>query len=88
MGSVGDIACDMTNVDGLFATEDAAAGTVVLSQRALGDSDVPHIELSLTPNCELLETEDGDTVLVTTRAVAAGEWLTLAKDDDDEEEEE
>jgi hypothetical protein len=80
----------MTNVDGLFATDDVVMGTVVLSQRALGDGDVPHIELSLTPNCELVETDDGDTVLVTTRDVAAGEWFTLASEegDDDEEEEE
>jgi hypothetical protein len=71
--------CDMANVDGLFATDDVAAGTVILSEHDVGAEGL-EIELDDDPNCELVETDDGDTLMVSVRDIAVGEWFTLAKD--------
>eukprot|EP00038_Savillea_parva_P013512 m.8459 g.8459 ORF g.8459 m.8459 type:complete len:372 (-) comp2540_c0_seq1:233-1348(-) len=75
--------CDMTNVDGLFATNDVLCGTVIVSEEDALAAGL-EIEVSDDPNCEVVELDDGSTVLVSVRDIAAGEWFTVAKGDDDD----
>jgi U3 small nucleolar RNA-associated protein 6 len=81
----------MTNVDGLYATEDIEAGTIVFTEK-----DMPDCELhrsSTNPNCEVVELEDGTGAIAALRNIQAGEFFCIAEsdddgDDDDNEEEE
>lgn len=76
----------MTNVDGLYATNDIAAGTILFRE-----TDMPDCELHRSkdnPNCELVELEDGTGAVVSLRMIAAGEFFCIAESDDDEDEEE
>ena len=75
---------DMTNVDGLYATEDLEAGTILFREH-----DMPDCELHRSknnPNCEVVELEDGSGAVVSCRPIAAGEFFCIAEDDDDDEE--
>jgi U3 small nucleolar RNA-associated protein 6 len=74
---------NMTNVDGLYATEDIEAGTILFHEH-----DMPDCELHRSkenPNCELVELEDGSGAVVSCRSIAAGEFFCIAESDDDED---
>jgi len=76
---------NMTNVDGLYATEDIEAGTILFREH-----DMPECELHRSkdnPNCEVVELEDGSGAVVSCRPIAAGEFFCIAEDDDSDEEE-
>jgi hypothetical protein len=77
----------MTNADdGLYATDDIAAGTIIFRE-----SDMPDCELhrsSESPNCEVAELEDGTDAVVSSRAIVAGEFFCIAESDDEDDEEE
>jgi U3 small nucleolar RNA-associated protein 6 len=73
----------MTNVDGLYATEDIEAGTVVFTE-----TDMPDCELhrsSTNPNCEVIELEDGTGAIAALRNIQAGEFFCIAESDDDDD---
>lgn len=75
----------MTNVDGLYATEDMEAGTIVFTEK-----DMPDCELhrsSTNPNCEVIQLEDGTGAIASLRAIQAGEFFCIAESDDDDDEE-
>ena len=75
----------MTNVDGLYATDDIEAGTVIFRE-----DDMPDCELHRSKenyNCEIAELEDGVQAVVSTRNIAAGEFFCIAESDDEDEEE-
>uniref|UniRef100_A0A7S4VL84 Uncharacterized protein n=1 Tax=Alexandrium monilatum TaxID=311494 RepID=A0A7S4VL84_9DINO len=73
-------ACDMTNVDGHFATRNIPRGTVVFSEE-----DAPDLELPRKPdaNLALAEGPDGGLLVVAMRRIAAGEWFSLAESEDE-----
>ena len=75
---------DLTNVDGPYAISPIEAG--VLLFRA---SENPDLQLgrSTEPNCELVETEDGELVVLSIRSIAEGEFFCIAHSDDEEDEE-
>lgn len=74
---------DMTNVDALFAVEDIEAGTLLFKA-----DENPDLELgrSNEPNCEVVELQDGTLAIVTTRAIASGEFFTVEHSEEEEEE--
>ena len=75
---------DMTNIEGLYASEDMEKDVIILTE-----NDFPECELlrSAEPNCEVVEI-DGEMALVSKRAIMMGEWLSVAHSDDEESEEE
>jgi hypothetical protein len=76
----------MTNLDGLYATDDIEPGTVIFTE-----TDMPDCELhrSVTdPNCEVVELEGGIHAIVSCRAIRAGEFFCIPESDDDDDEEE
>ncbi len=75
----------MTNVDGLYATEDIAEGTIIFNE-----TDMPDCELhrsSENPNCEIVELDDGTSAVISLRPIAAGEFFCVVESDDEEFEE-
>mmetsp|Transcript_54103 Transcript_54103/g.171651 ORF Transcript_54103/g.171651 Transcript_54103/m.171651 type:complete len:282 (+) Transcript_54103:359-1204(+) len=73
----------MTNVDGLFATSDVEAGTVILTEDDMPDCALPR---SKDPNCEILVGDDGVGAVVAIRKILGGDNFTIAESDSEEEE--
>jgi hypothetical protein len=72
----------MTNLDGLYATNDIAEGTIIFTE-----SDLPDCEIhrsSTDPNCEVVPLADGTNALVSTRVISAGEFFAMAESSEDE----
>jgi hypothetical protein len=77
-------ASGMTNLDGLYATNDIASGTIVFTE-----ADMPECSLhrsATDPNCEVVELEDGTSAVVSIRDIAAGEFFSTAESDDEDNE--
>lgn len=72
---------DLTNVDGPYAIEHIEAG--VLLFRA---SENPDLQLgrSTEPNCEVMEDENGELVVMSIRKIAPGEFFCIEHSDDSE----
>ncbi|KAJ1627509.1 hypothetical protein T492DRAFT_1024066 [Pavlovales sp. CCMP2436] len=82
-GSDGSDAGDMTNVDGLFATEAIRKGTAILTADEMPDVELP---VSADPNCEVREdARTGQLVLVAKRNIASGTFFTIPADSDEED---
>ena len=80
-----DTAGGMQNVDGLYATNDIQAGTIVFTE-----DDMPDAELhrsSTNPNCEVVDLNGGHAV-VSTRAIRAGEFFCVPESDQEMDSEE
>lgn len=73
----------MTNVEGLFATKEIDEGDVIMTAGEMPDVCLP---VSKHPNCEVADTEDGELVLVATRAIREGEFFTVGSDSDSDSE--
>lgn len=76
-------ATGMTNVDGLYATNNIEEGTVVFRE-----DDMPGCELHRSKdnyNCEVVELEEGIQAVVSTRNIAAGEFFCLVESDDEDD---
>jgi U3 small nucleolar RNA-associated protein 6 len=74
---------DMKNVDGLYATKDIQAGSVIFTE-----NDMPDCELhrsSANPNCEVVDLEDGTNAVVSRRSIPEGEFFCIAESSDEEE---
>ena len=82
----------MSNVDGLYATEDIPEGTVIFREE-----DAPDYELhrsKINPNCEIVEVtneeddddEEGKQAVVSIRDIRMGEFFCIAESDDNDEE--
>jgi hypothetical protein len=81
-----DRCATMTNVDGLYATNDIEEGTIVFKE-----ADMPDCELHRSkdnPNCQIVELKDGSGAVVSLRPIAAGEFFCVPESSDEEEEEE
>jgi hypothetical protein len=73
----------MTDLDGLYATNDVEQGTIILKE-----SNMPDCELhrsATDPNCEVVELEDGTSAVVSSRPITAGEFLCVAESSDEED---
>lgn len=79
-------ASGMTNLDGLYATDDIEADTIIFKE-----TDMPDCELhrsSTDPNCKVVEFEDGTQAVVSCRKIRAGEFFCIPESDDEDDEEE
>lgn len=73
----------MTNLDGLYASNDIEAGTIIFKE-----ADMPDCELHRTrndPNCEVVELEDGSGAVVSCRYIKAGEFFCLLESEDEDD---
>lgn len=63
-----------TNLDGLFATNDIEEDTIILTEQ-----DMPDCELhrSSSPNCEVLQLEDGTGCVVSLKPIKAGDFFCI-----------
>ena len=75
----------MTNVDGLYATEDIEEGTILFREDDMPSCELHRATLQVS-NCEVVELDDGTSAVVSTRNIAAGEFFTVPDSDDDDEE--
>lgn len=72
--------CDMTNVDGLFATRAVKKGAVVVWENEMPNCALPR---SKTPNC-FVSYEGLQGALVALKDLEAGDWLTVYPSDDED----
>lgn len=76
---------DMTNLDGLYASNDIEAGTIIFTE-----ADMPDCELHRArnnPNCEVIQLEDGSGAIVSCRNITAGEFFCVLESDDEDSDE-
>jgi len=76
---------NMTNLDGLYASNDIEAGTIIFTEE-----DMPDCELHRTkdnPNCEVIEMENGSGAIVSRRKITAGEFFCVLETDDEDNDE-
>jgi U3 small nucleolar RNA-associated protein 6 len=72
----------MTNVDGLYASANIEAGTIIFTE-----ADMPDCELhrsKTNPNCEVVELEDGTGALVSCCDIKTGDFFCVLESDDDD----
>ena len=71
----------LTNLDGLYALEDITSDTLLFKE-----SDMPDCELhrSTSPNCELVELEDGTSAIVSIKNIPTGEFFSIAESSDED----
>ena len=77
----------MTNVDGLYASNDIEEGTIIFTEDDMPDCELPHS--TTHPNCEVVQLEDGTHAVVSCRKICAGEFFCVAENDsssDDDQE--
>jgi len=72
--------CDMTNVEGHYATRNIPRGTVVFTEDDAPDLQLPR---SHDSNCTLSEDPDGRTVVVAKKRINAGDWFSLSDSEDE-----
>jgi hypothetical protein len=76
----------MTNVDGLYATDNISEGTIIFREEEMPDCE---LHRSVThPNCEVVELDDGTQAIVSIRQILAGEFFCVGESSDEGEEEE
>ena len=76
----------MTNVDGLYASNDIESGTIIFTE-----ADMPECELHRVqsdPNCEIVDLDVGIGAVVSCRHIKAGEFFCVIESDDEEDFEE
>jgi hypothetical protein len=75
----------MTNVDGMYATNQIEPGTIIFTEKDMPDGELHRSKTN--PNCEVVELEDGTNAVVSCRLIQSGEFFCVAESSDDEEEE-
>lgn len=70
----------MSNVDGLYATNDIEDDVVIFTENTMPDCSLCR---STEPNCEVVETEDGTQAIVSIRDIKSGEFFCVAPSDDE-----
>jgi len=73
--------CDMTNIEGSYATQSIKRGTVVFTEDDMPDLSLPR---SRDSNCSVREL-DGTMVVVAKRKIAAGDWFSVSDSEAEEE---
>mmetsp|Transcript_29167 Transcript_29167/g.49236 ORF Transcript_29167/g.49236 Transcript_29167/m.49236 type:complete len:410 (+) Transcript_29167:60-1289(+) len=71
-----------TNLEGLYASKDVAAGDVVLTEEEMPNCSLPRAE---SPTCEVVWLESGEGALVARVDLRIGDWLTIAPSDSENE---
>mmetsp|Transcript_45655 Transcript_45655/g.138724 ORF Transcript_45655/g.138724 Transcript_45655/m.138724 type:complete len:498 (-) Transcript_45655:40-1533(-) len=76
----------MTNIDGLYAANDVASGTILFTEDTMPDCEMHRSKVD--PNCEVVELEDGDgkMAVVSMRDIKAGEFFCVAESSDEDDE--
>jgi U3 small nucleolar RNA-associated protein 6 len=74
--------CTMTNVDGLYATEDISKGTIIFTETGMPDCELHRS--SIDPNCEVVSLEDGTSAVMSIRLIKAGEFFCVPESSDEE----
>jgi hypothetical protein len=76
----------MTNVDGLYATDDILEGTILFREDDMPDCAM-HRSVT-NPNCAVVELDDGTHAVVSIRQILAGEFFCVgdSTDEDDTDE--
>ena len=76
----------MTNVDGLYATNDIEPGTIIFRENEMPDGELHRS--STNPNCEVVELEDGTgAAVVSSRKILEGDFFCIPESSDEGEEE-
>jgi hypothetical protein len=70
----------MSNVDGLYATDAIAGGTVIFTEETMPEGSLGR---SSEPNCDRVELENGQLAIVSSQDIAAGEFFCIAETDED-----
>jgi hypothetical protein len=90
----GEVAsASMKNVDGLYATTEIEASTILFRESEMPSCELHRAASLDDANCEVVELEDGTCAVVSRRRIAAGEFFCIPESDDeadvdfDEEEE-
>lgn len=90
---------NMTNVDGLYATDDIREDTIVFREDNMPDCELHRCSSPGKANCRVVELEDGMQAVVSSRFIGAGEFFCIpessgeeeswgeAEDDDDDDDE-
>ena len=73
----------MTNVDGLYAANDIEAGTIIFRESEMPDCELHRAKENA--NCEVVELEDGEGAIVSSRPIKSGEFFCILESDDDDE---
>ncbi|KAL7566839.1 hypothetical protein ACA910_021339 [Epithemia clementina (nom. ined.)] len=76
----------MMNLDGLYATDEIEAGTIIFTEKDMPDCEMHRS--STNANCEVVELEDGTSAVVSLRNIAPGEFFCVAESDEEHDEEE
>lgn len=78
----------MTNVDGMYASNDIEENTIIFTEHEMPDCELPHADMAENANCKVVELEDGTSALVSTRLIQSGEFFCVAQEESSDEEEE
>lgn len=73
----------MTNVDGLYAKNDIEVGTVIFTEKNMPDCELHRSNDN--PNCEVVELDDGNGAVVSSRAITAGEIFCVPESGDEDD---
>merc|ERR1712217_1020646 len=72
--------CNMTNVEGHYATRTISAGTTIFTEDNAPDLGLPS---SPNSNCGLREAPDGKLIVIAKRRIPAGEWFAVSESEDE-----
>lgn len=73
----------MTNMDGLYATEDIDEGTILFRETDMPSCELHRAIRADTSNCAVVELDDGTSAVVSTRRIAAGEFFCVPESDNE-----
>ena len=84
----------MTNVDGLYATDDVESDTIIFKENDMPDCELHTSSSTDVANCKVVELDDGHgtQAVVSSRYITAGEFFCIieesesSSDDEDEDE--
>lgn len=77
-----DVESGLQNVDGLYAANDIENGTILFTEKTMGDCELQRSAGQY--NCERVMLDDGTLAVVSSRDIPAGEFFCLKESDDEE----
>mmetsp|Transcript_26558 Transcript_26558/g.30889 ORF Transcript_26558/g.30889 Transcript_26558/m.30889 type:complete len:499 (-) Transcript_26558:101-1597(-) len=77
---------DMTNLDGLYASNDIGAGTIIFTEEDMPDCELHRCKQN--PNCEVTEIDNGLSAVISCRDIKAGEFFCILESEDDDNDDE
>mmetsp|Transcript_26557 Transcript_26557/g.30888 ORF Transcript_26557/g.30888 Transcript_26557/m.30888 type:complete len:96 (-) Transcript_26557:101-388(-) len=76
----------MTNLDGLYASNDIGAGTIIFTEEDMPDCELHRCKQN--PNCEVTEIDNGLSAVISCRDIKAGEFFCILESEDDDNDDE